>query len=267
VVSGVSPRKMARDGQWQELVDDFAALMLADIASWRGLAGPAEVSAAYGGGAQVSGVRAVALGLADGFLTATEEEGEMPRANPAPVVTVRAEAQTEEPQGPTVEEMTATIEALKAELAELKAKLAEMEPAEEMPAEAAALASAHGGTAPALSALAARVAELERQTAVERKGAIIGVAVAEGRIAPHERAVAEALYDSHPDLYRSQFGGRAAGSAVPLGRVTHGAAVAVEESPSARAHAKVLAYCEAHGLDPRTQYHIAAVKAGASKGV
>jgi len=270
-VASLSPRKGLRDDpQWQELADDAAALMLADIARWRGLGSAADVSAAYGGGAVVSGGRAVALGLADGYLTAVNEEGPMPKSSPAP-----AAARAEAPPARTPEEYEAIIAELMATIAELKEKLADKEePAEEeeMPAEAQAIATAHGGTPQALTSLAARVAELEAATRASAEAArvsererVLSVAVAEGRIAPGERDVAEALYDTRPELYATHYGSRPAGAAVPLGRVSH--SVPVAESPSTRAHAEVLAYCEAHGLDPRTQYHVAAVKVGASKGV
>jgi ClpP class serine protease len=275
-VASLSPRKgRADDPQWQELADDAAALMLADIASWRGLASAADVSAAYGGGAVVSGVRAVALGLADGFLTAPDEEGPMPKSRPAP-----AAARAEAPPARTPEEYEATIAELMGKIAEFEGKLAEKaepkeedeempaeeaepkEEDEEMPAEAQALALAHGGAPRALVALASRVGELETQVRASAEAARLaardhelGVAIAEGRISPADREVAETLYDARPELYRSRYGSRPAGTAVPLGRVSHGAG---GDAPT-KLHDRVVAHCRAAKLDPNkpTDYRAA----------
>ena len=177
----------------------------------------------------------------------------MPKSMPAP-----AAARAEAPPAKSPEEYEATIAELMAKVAELEGKLAEKaepkEEEEEMPAEAQALALAHGGAPRALVALASRVGELETQVRASAEAARLaardhelGVAIAEGRISQADREVAETLYDARPDLDRSRYGSRPAGSAVPLGRVSHGAG---GEAPTTL-HDRAVAHCRSVGHDYR----------------
>jgi ClpP class serine protease len=268
-VSSLSPRKNARDDQWQALADDCATAFLTDVARWRGFADAAAVSAAYAGGAMLSAPRAIALGLADGPI---EGGHAMPKSSPAaPAGVARAEAipptatavpVAEEapavdgaPALPSVDELRAKRQALELELAAIDAMLKSREGMEDAAPDAPPPPPPSEGK-PAMAALAARVAQLEaanRDLTLDRLTAL-------GRLTPGDRALAALAYEHDRPQFDARWGSSAAAAAVPLGRVSHGQAAAPVD-PREAAHQKVLAYAAAHNLDPVRQYHIAAAAA------
>lgn len=276
-VAGLSPRKGASDdAQWQDLADDLAGLMLGDIARWRGLPDAAAVSAQYGAGAKVSAPRALAMGMIDrvGLGPAPTEGGarmalktqQAPvaadtAAPPAPAAPVDEEMAPAAPAPPTVDELKAKRKELELALAALDAQLKLLEaepeePAPEMPAPEAAAAKA----------MAAELATLREGLRAAR----LDVAVATGRLTPAERPIAAELMRGEDEgrhtLYTQRYGSAAPSSAVPLGRISHGqpVAVAIEatESPARALHNRIIAACQARGLDPKTHYHTVAASVG-----
>lgn len=173
----------------------------------------------------------------------------------------------------TPEEMAAALEAAKAKIAELEAakaaveaKLAEYEAGMEGETDAEASAAPAAVPPPAadamsanikatLDALSARVEKAEKEAAQAKDEAQAEKWLADGRIAPVERAdFIEALSErraGREKWFLSQFGKRAPGSAVPLSAVGHGAKVEPPKDERAAREAerdRVQAYADQHKL-------------------
>lgn len=266
-VSALSPRKgLADDPQWLDLADDLGRVMLGDVARFRGLASVEDVSATYGGGAIFSARRALALGLVDsvGSRPAATKGGApvalksraAATAEPVAAETVAAPmpepAASPEPE--SVESLKARKQALELELAGIDAKLKVLEGMEEVePVEAPEMPE------PMAAALAVAQAQIAELRAAHRDSKL-DLLIAQGRMAPGDRAVAAVLYEHDRPLFDSRYVAAAPGSAVPLGRVSHAAAVPpppVETDPRKAMHAKVLAHIAAN---PGTPYHVAAAR-------
>ena len=194
VVSSLTPAKHLSDSDpraqagAQQAADDLAAVMLTDLAAWRGLSGPDEAARFYGEGAMVVASRAAAAGMIAGchleppfhLFNPAGPPPAIPGGAPMPGANARAEAEGLNP------------EALAESVAEVEAE-AEPDFAAMTPEERAALIDELQAKIAAIKAADAPAPDMSKQAAAFSAGL-----VAKGHVLPRDRATWERDFIADP---------------------------------------------------------------------
>lgn len=249
--------------QYQQIVDDLAAVFIAAVASARGV-DEGEVIARYGAGAVMVAARALEAGLIDGIGDggAMSVKGGAPGA--AAQTAQQPQAAQQQPQETQQQPQAAQPQAAQMELTAALAENARLQ------AELAAAQTAKLELTTALEAARAAQAKAEAAQKAQKKASDVAQLIREGRITPSEKAGAEMAWDIEhasadaPKMFTTAYGARPKNGAVPLAEVGHGgeAPAATKQSVVAQARERVKA-AKAEGRELTMEQAIEQVEASA----
>lgn len=281
-LKAAKPSEAAGANQYQTLVDDQSKVMMTEIARMRDVS-VTDISRAYGLGVVLSGTRALQLGLVDELTGGAE--GPTANTRGEDMAEKKVETKAEAPEAvvdapkaaePTPEERVAELEQLVKELEEKLAAKEEKpedtdaEPDAEPEAAAEEVDEEEKPEEPEAKTeaelkLEARIEGLEAKAYAAERELAVGELLSAGTLAPHEEAVAVALYDGEKagthKLFTETYVGRTE-AAVDLTQHSHGGEGVVLEPGSPEAiRATAQAYCAANDIPTNGQSYYAVLTA------